>query len=107
MYLQSCYIGTLQPGSAPKQSLASCGVGAQDAHIFRGKHLASMFPLSSALIPAFVPAAIVGAGVLGLPYAMSYLGWAGGTVTLALSWVSKPPHLRLGLPFKHSTLDIH
>ena len=44
-----------------------------------------------------MPAAIVGAGVLGLPYAMSFLGWPGGTVTLALSWVGlgfrEPLHL--------------
>lgn len=31
--------------------------------------------------------AMIGAGVLGLPEAISYLGWAGGTVTLVLSWV--------------------
>ncbi|CAM6124912.1 unnamed protein product [Calypogeia fissa] len=30
--------------------------------------------------------AIVGSGVLGLPTAMVYLGWAGGTVALVLSW---------------------
>ncbi|CAM6122677.1 unnamed protein product [Calypogeia fissa] len=29
---------------------------------------------------------IVGSGVLGLPTAMVYLGWAGGTVVLVLSW---------------------
>ena len=45
--------------------------------------------------------------MLGLPYAMSYLGWAGGTVTLVLSWVSEPPHLGLVLLLKHSLLDIH
>ena len=27
---------------------------------------------------------MVGAGVLGLPYAFSYLGWAGGLVSLTL-----------------------
>lgn len=31
--------------------------------------------------------AIVGAGVLGLPSAMSYLGWPAGIVVLVLSWV--------------------
>ncbi|AEE33815.1 Transmembrane amino acid transporter family protein [Arabidopsis thaliana] len=31
--------------------------------------------------------AIVGAGVLGLPYAMSELGWGPGVVVLILSWV--------------------
>jgi amino acid permease len=31
--------------------------------------------------------AIVGAGVLGLPHAMSYLGWPGGMVVLCLSWI--------------------
>ena len=31
--------------------------------------------------------AIVGAGVLGLPSAFSYLGWAGGIVVLILSWI--------------------
>eukprot|EP00884_Botryococcus_braunii_P012211 jgi/Botrbrau1/20991/Bobra.0144s0010.1 len=30
--------------------------------------------------------AMVGAGVLGLPYAMTYLGWAGGVITLLYSW---------------------
>ncbi|KAK9114815.1 hypothetical protein Syun_021612 [Stephania yunnanensis] len=30
--------------------------------------------------------AIVGAGVLGLPYAMAYLGWGPGVVILLLSW---------------------
>ncbi len=32
--------------------------------------------------------AIVGAGVLGLPYAMAYLTWPGGTIVLVLSWVT-------------------
>ncbi|KAK6275972.1 hypothetical protein POUND7_005681, partial [Theobroma cacao] len=31
--------------------------------------------------------AMVGAGVLGLPYAMSELGWGAGTVIMVLSWV--------------------
>ncbi|XP_021286897.1 lysine histidine transporter 1-like [Herrania umbratica] len=31
--------------------------------------------------------AMVGAGVLGLPYAMSELGWGAGTVVMILSWV--------------------
>jgi amino acid permease len=31
--------------------------------------------------------AIVGAGVLGLPQAISFLGWPGGMVVLVLSWV--------------------
>ncbi|CAK0779930.1 hypothetical protein CVIRNUC_004892 [Coccomyxa viridis] len=31
--------------------------------------------------------AMVGAGVLGLPSAMSYLGWPGGIIVLVLSWV--------------------
>ncbi|CAI0457442.1 unnamed protein product [Linum tenue] len=31
--------------------------------------------------------AMVGAGVLSLPYAMSHLGWGPGTVILVLSWV--------------------
>ncbi|KAK9090183.1 hypothetical protein Sjap_023360 [Stephania japonica] len=31
--------------------------------------------------------AIVGAGVLSLPYAMAQLGWGPGTVVLALSWI--------------------
>ncbi|XP_017972726.1 PREDICTED: lysine histidine transporter 1 [Theobroma cacao] len=31
--------------------------------------------------------AMVGAGVLGLPYAMSELGWGAGTVIMILSWV--------------------
>ncbi|XP_057810142.1 lysine histidine transporter-like 6 [Salvia miltiorrhiza] len=30
--------------------------------------------------------AMVGAGVLSLPYAMAYLGWGGGTFVMALSW---------------------
>lgn len=30
--------------------------------------------------------AMVGAGVLSLPYAMSYLGWGPGTVVMVLSW---------------------
>ncbi|XP_073146821.1 lysine histidine transporter-like 6 [Henckelia pumila] len=30
--------------------------------------------------------AMVGAGVLSLPYAMAYLGWGPGTLVLALSW---------------------
>lgn len=29
---------------------------------------------------------MVGAGVLGLPSAMVFLGWTGGTITLVLSW---------------------
>lgn len=32
--------------------------------------------------------AIVGAGVLGLPYAMAYLTWPGGVVVLLLSWTT-------------------
>ncbi|CAM6092623.1 unnamed protein product [Calypogeia fissa] len=32
-------------------------------------------------------AAIVGAGVLGLPTTMVYLGWGGGVVVLVMSWV--------------------
>lgn len=32
--------------------------------------------------------AIVGAGVLGLPFAMSYLTWYGGVVIMVLSWVT-------------------
>ncbi|XP_024959630.1 lysine histidine transporter-like 5 [Cynara cardunculus var. scolymus] len=31
--------------------------------------------------------AVVGAGVLGLPFAMSQLGWVGGLTTLSVSWV--------------------
>ncbi|CAA2980314.1 lysine histidine transporter-like 6 [Olea europaea subsp. europaea] len=31
--------------------------------------------------------AMVGAGVLSLPYAMAYLGWGPGTLVLAISWV--------------------
>ncbi|XP_042020231.1 lysine histidine transporter-like 6 [Salvia splendens] len=30
--------------------------------------------------------AMVGAGVLSLPYAMAYLGWGPGTFVMALSW---------------------
>ncbi|KAL7184189.1 hypothetical protein ACSBR2_026356 [Camellia fascicularis] len=30
--------------------------------------------------------AVVGAGVLSLPYAMAYLGWVPGTMLLVLSW---------------------
>jgi Transmembrane amino acid transporter protein len=30
--------------------------------------------------------AIVGAGVLGLPFAMRYLTWSGGVVIMCLSW---------------------
>eukprot|EP00884_Botryococcus_braunii_P006433 jgi/Botrbrau1/15791/Bobra.4_1s0142.1 len=30
--------------------------------------------------------AMVGAGVLGLPYAMTFLGWPGGVITLLFSW---------------------
>eukprot|EP00891_Asterochloris_glomerata_P003664 jgi/Astpho2/3664/Aster-07865 len=32
--------------------------------------------------------AMVGAGVLGLPYAMVFLGWPGGVVVMTLSWVA-------------------
>jgi amino acid permease len=32
--------------------------------------------------------AMVGAGVLGLPYAMVYLGWPAGVVIMTLSWVA-------------------
>lgn len=32
--------------------------------------------------------AIVGAGVLGLPYAMAYLTWSGGVIVLLLSWTT-------------------
>ena len=32
--------------------------------------------------------AVVGAGVLGLPYAFSYLGWAGGTIFLTITLTS-------------------
>ena len=35
---------------------------------------------------------MVGAGVLGLPSAMVYLGWAGGTVTLVLSFFISVSH---------------
>lgn len=66
-----------------------------------------MSSMSLVLSPAVAPAAIVGAGVLGLPYAMSFLGWAGGTVTLALSWVSDAPHLWLVLLRKHLSRDVH
>ena len=31
---------------------------------------------------------MVGAGVLGLPYAFSYLGWAGGTIFLTITMTS-------------------
>ncbi|KAL1553317.1 Lysine histidine transporter 1 [Salvia divinorum] len=31
--------------------------------------------------------AVVGAGVLGLPYAMSQLGWGPGMAALVLSWI--------------------
>ncbi|XP_068647601.1 lysine histidine transporter 2-like [Aristolochia californica] len=31
--------------------------------------------------------AVVGAGVLGLPFAFSQLGWAGGITALAISWI--------------------
>ncbi|KAL5759196.1 hypothetical protein ACOSP7_017720 [Xanthoceras sorbifolium] len=30
--------------------------------------------------------AMIGAGVLSLPYAMAYLGWGPGTMVLVLSW---------------------
>ena len=30
--------------------------------------------------------AIVGAGVLGLPFAMKYLTWSGGVIVMCLSW---------------------
>ncbi|PQQ09646.1 lysine histidine transporter-like 6 [Prunus yedoensis var. nudiflora] len=30
--------------------------------------------------------AMIGAGVLSLPYAMAYLGWGPGTMVLAISW---------------------
>lgn len=32
--------------------------------------------------------AIVGAGVLGLPYAMAYLTWPGGVIVLVVSWIT-------------------
>ncbi len=32
--------------------------------------------------------AIVGAGVLGLPFAMKYLTWSGGVIVMCLSWVT-------------------
>lgn len=32
--------------------------------------------------------AIVGAGVLGLPFAMKYLMWPGGVVVMCLSWIT-------------------
>lgn len=38
--------------------------------------------------------AMIGAGVLGLPAAFKYLGWAGGTVTLTLSFVISLWNLR-------------
>ena len=31
--------------------------------------------------------AIVGAGVLGLPYAMKYYTWSGGIIMMILAWV--------------------
>lgn len=36
------------------------------------------------LATAHIVTAIIGAGVLGLPYAMSWLGWVGGIITLLL-----------------------
>jgi Transmembrane amino acid transporter protein len=32
--------------------------------------------------------AIVGAGVLGLPFAMKYLTWSGGVIVMCLSWAT-------------------
>jgi amino acid permease len=32
--------------------------------------------------------AIVGAGVLGLPFAMKYLTWSGGVIVMCLSWIT-------------------
>ena len=79
--------------------------------MFRRKHLPSRCSITSALRPSSVPAAIVGAGVLGLPYAMSFLGWPGGTVTLALSWVGfgfrDPLHLWVVPLPRPSLLGMH
>ncbi|KAL3147305.1 hypothetical protein ABBQ32_002791 [Trebouxia sp. C0010 RCD-2024] len=38
--------------------------------------------------------AMIGAGVLGLPYAFKYLGWTGGTITLFVSFVISLINLR-------------
>ncbi|DBA74512.1 TPA: hypothetical protein ACH3X2_000973 [Trebouxia sp. C0005] len=38
--------------------------------------------------------AMIGAGVLGLPQAFKYLGWAGGTITLVLSFIISLWNLR-------------
>lgn len=53
--------------------------------------------------------AIVGAGVLGLPFAMKYLLWPGGVVIMILSWLTslytlwQVPHL----PFSSPSVRLH
>ena len=39
---------------------------------------------------------MVGAGVLGLPSAMVFLGWTGGTITLVFSWFISVGGIDLG-----------
>ncbi|KAL9248352.1 hypothetical protein vseg_021683 [Gypsophila vaccaria] len=68
-------------------------INAEDADLKKQKEIDEWLPITSARnakwwYSAFHNVtAMVGAGVLGLPFAMSQLGWGPGVVILVLSWV--------------------
>ncbi|KAH7532385.1 hypothetical protein FEM48_Zijuj04G0014100 [Ziziphus jujuba var. spinosa] len=78
---------------APSDHQNNNYVGKNDEEIRRQKQIEDWLPITSSRTAKWWYSAfhnvtaMVGAGVLSLPYAMSELGWGPGVVALVLSWI--------------------